>query len=132
MKLIVKFLTVLFCCFFFGCSSKEDDIRKIGAKPLKNAARLTLERYRASGQPDAPDIPSTHWAKEIQMLNAKSVKIYMEGVLVVTKETNRYQEGVYICTDQKDPEDWSGGSGVEVEKILDNVYTVSIKLRRAP
>ena len=112
--------------FITGCSI-DSKINKIGSdhiisdtESLESATTTLINRY--------DEIPQKLWPESYKKLKPIQVKGFNRGIVIIKKQSERRESGVYIITESPEIEPESG-SGEGYRKIDDRIYWVDIKIR---
>lgn len=126
--LFVALLTPLLLLYVWSQFSKElRFVRSIGAKNLRTY--VTELHQRGSWKLADGELLKEMWHKAFANHGVVAVKPYTNGLLVVFKRSDRYEQGVYIQSNQSEsPYD---GSGISFKELADGIYRFEQKNRLA-
>jgi len=117
MKKIKKAIAICVILGIIGCSSysQKAQIQKYGVEKF---TQDTLSFIKTNAI--HPEIQKEFKPKEI--------KLYLNGVLLVYSETNKYIEGIYVENGKVDS--WGGGSGLEISPWFDCNQIAWVKIKK--
>ena len=129
---IFRPLIVIVCLFgllfvITGCQKKSDS-KDVSSSPdnLSVAALQTHAQYikavNSGQQTRSEEIPQKYWTDEIKKLNPVKIYLHRINVVVVQKETDNKQEGLYINIMISSYIPQSGDDGFTFTDIGNSVY----------